>query len=356
MSHIPVSQPRLYSSLFRRGAVPALALLIGVASSLGCGAGESDGQATSSSLCADPEGDCLAHSQSALSSPAEPGPRKTVRFDLSVPLSGGGSVAVTVAGPSDDGRELSRSGAPFPLVVLSPGFVINRSQYGSYLSRLASHGFVAVSQSARAEANHAQYRDDTSKLLTWLLAPTGSSAARISGRIDASRVGLTGHSLGGKISLLVAAKDPRVKAVIAIDPVDAGNPLARDTLPTIRLPAGVPIGLLGETISKTGGSQPCAPADSNYEVLYRSTSADRFALRFLKAAHTDFVDSPGSCFPCLFCPGSLAPKAQSRDLAVKYVTAYFLWTLAGDAAAASYLTGPEAQKDVAAGLIEVTKP
>lgn len=344
------------SPILRRGAVYWLALVAGAAANLHCGAAESDTTSTQASPCSDErDGDCLSQSRSALTSPAEPGPRKTARFDLSVPLSGGGSLAVTVTGPSDDGRELSRTGAPFPLVVLSPGFVINRSQYQSYLSRLASHGFVAVSQSARAEANHAQYRDDTSKLLTWLVSPTGSSASRIAGRIDGNRIGLTGHSLGGKISLLVAAKDPRAKAVIAIDPVDAGAPLARDTLSAIRLPAGVPLGLLGETISKTGGSQPCAPADSNYEVLYRSTTADRFALRFLKAAHTDFVDAPGSCFPCLFCPGSLAPKAQSRDLAVKYVTAYFLWTLAGDRAAASYLTGPEAQKDVAAGLIEVTK-
>ena len=342
------------SLLWRRGLLLWLCVGVGVSAGLGCGVREPAEGSPGSPLCSDES--CLAQSQSALVSPGDPGPRKTARFDLSVPLAGGGNLTVTVTGPSDDGRELSRAGAPYPLVVLSPGFVIGRAQYQSYLTRLASHGFVAVSQTARAEANHGQYRDDTVKLISWLLSPTGSSAARIAGRIDASRVGLTGHSLGGKISLLSAAADPRVKAVIAIDPVDAGSPLSRDSLRLIRLPSGVPIGLLGETISKTGGSQPCAPGDANFEVLYRSTSADRFALRFLKAAHTDFVDNPGACFPCLFCPGSLAPKAQSRDLAVKYVTAYFLWTLAGDAGAAAYLTGSEAQKDVAAGLIEITKP
>lgn len=328
------------------------ALLVSVGLGLHCGSPAALGP--ESAAC--PDESCLAQSQSALSSPAAAGPYRTLRFDLTVPLSGGGSLTVTLAGPSDDGRELSKTLGPRPLVVLSPGFVIGRAQYTGYLNRLASHGFIAVSQTARAEAKHAQYRDDTSKLIDWLTAPTGSSASRIAGRIDASRIGLTGHSLGGKISLLVAAVDPRVKAVLTIDPVDGqGAPLAKDSVGAIRLPAGIPLGFLGETISKTGGAQPCAPADSNYEVLYRSSSASRFALRFLKAAHTDFVDNPASCFPCLFCPGGTAPKAQSRDLAIKYVTAYFLWTLAGERGAETYLTGTEADKDIAAGLVELTR-
>jgi dienelactone hydrolase len=298
---------------------------------------------------------CVSQARFALSPPGQPGPHKIARFDLAVPLAGGGSLTVTIAGPSEDGRELSRVGAPFPLVVLSPGFLLGRGQYDDYLERLASHGFVAVSQSARAEGNHAQYRDDTSKLLSWLIAPTGGSATRLTGRVDSSRIGLAGHSLGGKISLLTAAKDSRVKAVITVDPVDGqGMPLAKDSMAAIHLPPGIPIGFLGETISKSG-AQPCAPAAFNYEVLYASTTAERFAIRFLKAAHADFVDKPASCFPCLFCPGGTAPKSQTHELAMKYLTAYFLYTLAGDAAAASYLTGPEVQKDVAAGDVAVQK-
>lgn len=339
------------SAAARQGftAVPLLYAALAGCAVLGarCGAPET--------TSCDPSG-CVSQSRSALSSPAEPGPRKIARFDLTAPLAGGGSLAITVSGPSDDGRELSRVGAPFPLVVFSPGFVLGRGQYNAYIERLASHGFVAISQSARSESKHAQYRDDTSKLIDWLLAPTGSSAARIAGRVDSSRIGLAGHSLGGKISLLTAAQDSRVQAIVTIDPVDGQDaPLAKDVTAAISLPPGVPIGFLGETISKSGGV-PCTPAAFNYEVLYASTTAPRFAIRFLAAAHADFVDNPSSCFPCLFCPGGTAPKQQTHALAMKYVTAYFLFTLAGDAAAESYLTGAEAQKDVAAGHIMVQKP
>lgn len=38
---------------------------------------------------------------------------------------------------------------------------------------------------------------------------------------------------------------------------------------------------------------------------------------------------------------------------MKYVTAYFLFTLAGETAAASYLTGVEVQRDVAAGAVRL---
>lgn len=114
---------------------------------------------------------CLSQSRFAASAPGQPGPRTTARFDLTVPLSGGGHLAVTVAGPSEDGRKLSRIGAPFPVVVFSPGFLLGRGQYDDYLERLASHGFVAVSQAARSEANHSQYRDDTIKLLPLPVLP-----------------------------------------------------------------------------------------------------------------------------------------------------------------------------------------
>lgn len=65
------------------------------------------------------------------------------------------------------------------------------------------------------------------------------------------------------------------------------------------------------------------------------------------------VSQPASCFPCLSCPGGTAPKADSHAQAVKYVTACFFSTLAGEAAAAYSLTGVEAQEDVAAGAIRV---
>ena len=281
--------------------------------------------------------------------PGVAGPEKTVSFDLQLRLARG-TVSVTVIGPTDDGKEITLRAAPRPLVLISPGFTVDRKQYASYGTRLATYGLVAVLQKAGSEFNHATYRDLTIELLNWLGAPTGSDAARIKGRVDLTRVGLAGHSLGGKISILVAAQDTRVKALLGIDPVDANTPAALPEIGKIKLPTGVPMGFLGETISKTGG-MPCAPASGNYEVLYSEAAAPAFAITLVDAAHNDFVDNFAGCPTCGFCRGGTAPKDRTNRLAVKYTAAYFLWALQGDTRARDYFSGAAFQKDITDGYI-----
>ncbi len=286
--------------------------------------------------------------------PGVAGPEKTVSFDLQVRLSRG-TVSLTVIGPTDDGKELTLRAAPRPLVLISPGFTVDRKQYTNYGTRLATYGLVAVLQKTGTEFNHATYRDATIELLTWLGAPTGSDAGRLKDRVDLNRVGLAGHSLGGKISILVAAQDARVKALLGIDPVDANTPAALPEIGKIKLPTGVPMGFLGETTSKTGG-MPCTPAAGNYEVLYDKAAAPAFAITLVAAAHNDVVDNFASCSTCGFCRGGTAPKDRTNRLAVKYTAAYFLWALQGDARARDYFSGAAIQKDITDGYISrVTK-
>jgi dienelactone hydrolase len=282
--------------------------------------------------------------------PGVPGPRKVVSFDLKIPVGVARSVDVTVFGPTTDGKEITMMGAPFPLVVISPGFTLDRKLFSNYAARLASYGIAAVLQKSSSEFNHATYRDETRDLISWLYNPTNSTGDRVKDRFDKNKLGMAGHSLGGKISLLVAAQDTRVKAVLGIDPVDANNPAAIPELSKIKLPTGVPLVLLGETISKSGG-MPCTPTAGNFEAIYAKANAPAVSITFKDAAHNDFVDNFMSCTFCGVCPGGTAPKDRTNRLAVKYTAAYFLWALAGDARAAAYLTGAEFLKDVTAGYV-----
>lgn len=283
--------------------------------------------------------------------PGVPGPLKVVSFDLKIPVGVARSVDVTVFGPTTDGKEITMMGAPFPLVVISPGFTLDRKLFSNYATRLASYGIAAVLQKSSSEFNHATYRDETRDLISWLYSPTNSTGDHVKDRFDKNKLGLAGHSLGGKISLLVAAQDTRVKAVLGIDPVDANNPAAIPELSKIKLPTGVPLVLLGETISKSGGLMPCTPAAGNFEAIYAKANAPAVSITLKDAAHNDFVDNFMSCGSCGFCPGGTAPKDRTNRLAVKYTAAYFLWTLAGDTRAAAYLTGAEFLKDVTAGYV-----
>jgi predicted dienelactone hydrolase len=286
--------------------------------------------------------------------PNKAGTSYIVIFDQTVQVSMRSSVETTIIGPSEDSIEISKKG-PFPVVVISPGFTLDRKLYQSYAERLASYGIIAVLQKSRSEWTHTQYRDETIALLDWVINPTGFGASRLAGRVDKNRVGLAGHSLGGKISLMVAAKDPRIKALFAIDPVDAGFPQARGELGNIKLAPEIPMAFIGETVSKMGSFMPCAPADSNFEVLYGRAPAPALSITFKDAAHNDFVDNFMNCMTCSFCPGGTAPKDRTNKLAVKYSTAYFVWALKGDKRGADYLTGAELQKDVAMGYVTGAK-
>lgn len=291
--------------------------------------------------------------------PADPGaagPVKTASFSLNAPIAQGINLSILLTGPSDDGKTLSMNGAPFPTVIFSPGFQISVNNYASYANRLASHGFLVVSQTYRSAGNHPQNRDDSIRLVDWLLKPTGNDAARVAGRADPKRIGATGHSLGGKTTFLLAESDKRVLAAIGIDPVNSNPPFGgqgADAITTLGNFGGA-TGFLGET-SNSMGFGACAPAADNYQQFYAKAASPTFAITFVGANHNDFVDQQG-CLVCGVCFGGNANKAQTLSLAVKYVTAFFRRHLLGDADMESYLTGAKFGADAAGGAVtEVTK-
>ena len=265
----------------------------------------------------------------------------------------GGTIGVKHFDVSDDGSTLSMKNAPFPTILFSPGFSVDRNAYSSYTTRLATHGFLVITQAYRNAGDHTQDRDDAIKVINWYLNPTGQDAARVAGRVDANRIGAAGHSLGGKISFLVAEADARIKAAFGIDPVNSPPPLGQAPSAITGLPnykGGT--GFLGETLSQ-GGFMPCAPASDNYQKFYAAANAPSFAITFANAAHNDFVD-PGACLLCgLACPGSKGMQAQTVALANKYTVAYFRYQLLGDLGQMSHLTGAEFQKDAMTGAVSV---
>ncbi|MCY9784154.1 alpha/beta hydrolase [Nocardiopsis sp. EMB25] len=143
-------------------------------------------------------------------------------------------------------RTNARSGVPpaflrdggFPLVVLSPGAGLSRTQMSALAEELASHGFVAAGVDHAHEAAPVEFPDrlvtectgcrsgewalgavnraeDVSFLLDRL---TGSDPAwRWSRVIDADRVGMVGHSWGGTATAETLRAEERVDAGINLD-------------------------------------------------------------------------------------------------------------------------------------------
>ncbi len=227
---------------------------------------------------------------------------------------------------------------PAPMIVFLPGATLTTSMYLPLLERLASHGFVVVRADpsfSLFSADHAAMAADVKAVIDWALAPTEPLASRI----DATKVAMMGHSLGGKLSVMVAFNDPRVKAVFGIDPVNQQSP---NVVPGQVSPLVMPLGFVGEAVDASGGlfGMSCAPAAGNYTTFYNAATASTYAAEwtFADINHMDFVDTcTGSgCSLCNSANGDAAvARARLRILSVAFFRLHFR----AETTMATWLTG-----------------
>ncbi|WP_344602164.1 alpha/beta hydrolase [Streptomyces glaucus] len=130
----------------------------------------------------------------------------------------------------------------FPLVVLSPGFTVNRSTLTLLAEELASRGYVVAAVDHAYESVGTAFpggrllrcvacekippggygvvprgrAEDVSFLLDRLLAGR-HPAWRHAGVIDPTRIGMAGHSIGGASAATAMAGDQRIRAGVNMD-------------------------------------------------------------------------------------------------------------------------------------------
>lgn len=118
--------------------------------------------------------------------------------------------------------EISEEG-PFPVVLFSHGLGGYRYQSSQLLGHLASWGFVVASAEqpernlAKIVENLAPEGDETAETMRTVLAylgeQNGESGSWLEGRLDISRVGVSGHSMGGGGTASMLG-EPGVRAAI----------------------------------------------------------------------------------------------------------------------------------------------
>ncbi|MEV7486561.1 alpha/beta hydrolase family protein [[Kitasatospora] papulosa] len=162
----------------------------------------------------------------------------------------------------------STSDGTFGAVAISPGFTAYQSSIAWLGPRLASQGFVVFTIDTNTTADQPASRGD--QLLAALDYLTGSSSAR--SRIDSSRLGVMGHSMGGGGTLEAAKDRPSLQAAI---PLTGWN--TDKTWPEVKTPTLV-IGADGDTV---------APVATHSEPFYTSlpSSLDKAYLELRGATH-----------------------------------------------------------------------
>jgi dienelactone hydrolase len=151
-----------------------------------------------------------------------------------------GSFAVsrtTVARGSTGGRfgggtiyfPTDTSQGTFGAVVIAPGFTERQSAISWLGPRLASQGFVIFTIDTNSTLDQPSAR--ATQMLAALDFLTQTSSART--RVDAARLGVSGHSMGGGGTLEASRNRPSLKAAVPMAPWDQTKNFSTDVVPTL---------------------------------------------------------------------------------------------------------------------------
>jgi dienelactone hydrolase len=162
----------------------------------------------------------------------------------------------------------STSEGTFGAVAISPGFTASQSTIAWMGPRLASQGFVVITIDTNSIYDQPASRGD--QLRAALSYLTSSSTVR--SRIDASRLAVAGHSMGGGGSLEAAQDQPTLQAAIPLAPWNT-----QKTWSSLRVPTFI-IG---------GESDSVAPVSSHSVPFYNSipASAEKAYMELDGASH-----------------------------------------------------------------------
>ncbi|CAL9341599.1 Poly(ethylene terephthalate) hydrolase [Streptomyces sp. enrichment culture] len=210
----------------------------------------------------------------AADNPYERGPAPTeasieaLRGPYSVAETEVSSLLVTGFGGGTIYYPTSTGDGTFGAVVISPGYTATQSSIAWLGPRLASQGFVVFTIDTNTTLDQPDSRGR--QLLAALDYLTERSSVR--GRIDSSRLGVMGHSMGGGGTLEAAKSRPSLQAAIPLTPWNLDK-----TWPEVRTPTMI-IGADGDTI---------APVASHSEPFYSTLPAgtDRAYLELNNATH-----------------------------------------------------------------------
>lgn len=177
--------------------------------------------------------------------PSPTGPQAVGRMEVVLRDSAGGTLPVTVWYP-----EATRS--PSPVILYSPGWGGTRDQSSIQAENLASHGFVVVgcddvASNPATDPDRGQAIDLSSdaalkatieragrhvvvqanRIIDVLRALENGQVQSLAGRLDLTRIGAMGYSVGGSAVMQAGLMDPRIGAVLNIDGALSGPPADR---------------------------------------------------------------------------------------------------------------------------------
>jgi len=293
------------------------------------------------------------------------------------------SVTISLFGQAQRDATPRDGDAPFPLLIISHGYPGNRYLLSHLGENLASKGYVVVSidhtestyDNAQAFASTLYNRPLDQLFVLQSIAELGAPTSRsfLAGRVDASRSGLIGYSMGGygvvntigggfrtaaaklpgappnnlllersadNLTYQRGGGDARIKAAVAIGPwgMQAGFWDAAG-LAGIRTP----------TLFVAGSADDVSGYENGTRALFRgAVNAERYLLTFLGAGHNAGAPIPAppesyaysqtlKSFPFTHYADPMWDTRRMNNIMAHFITAHFDAQLKGDSSKLAYL-------------------
>jgi pimeloyl-ACP methyl ester carboxylesterase len=283
-----------------------------------------------------------------LTQPAETGPYAVAHVRVKTVNPGTGKrLKADIYYPSLDGV-MDPQGAPYPALVFAHGFLARAFMYAGNGRHLASWGYVVAIPDFPDEDTELR-ASDAGYLFSCLEALNTDEDSRFFQQIDVGRFGLVGHSLGGLTTLMVAARDVRVKAAVALDPVRPprvwrkGSWDYRAEAPSLTAPLAV----------IAAPAQRCNLFAAYRKMFAAAGSGHKAQYVLVDGSHCDYMDVLSSQFPVETCSRVCGrPFSEERlRLVERYTAAWFDYYLKGDTAGYAHIFGARLNDDVLANRI-----
>ncbi|KAL6759054.1 Alpha/Beta hydrolase protein [Haematococcus lacustris] len=285
-----------------------------------------------------------------------PGPCRTAELTpISVRV--GGDNELPVMAQLQVTVPLTASGAPAPcspLVVLSPGFLLNASLYRSYAQDLASWGYAVALYDLNELMDDTQTVAALGKVVDACL-----TQPQLKSQVDPGCIILAGHSRGGKLSCLAAAKDTRIKALLLLDPVDV--------TPMTPPGEGYPSCLAGLRAATSGARQlpvlvvgaaqggDVIPASGNYKRFSAVCAGPLWEVDLLGSAHLSFLDKQVGLLSMFSQPGTTSDASVRAASKVAMLTWLAHTTSPSMPPAAATAAGLQVTEAVAAASRQISQ-
>ncbi|GAA2809099.1 dienelactone hydrolase family protein [Saccharopolyspora taberi] len=207
-----------------------------------------------------------------------------------------------------------RSGLGLPAIAFGHGWLQPPRRYLGLFRHLASWGIVVAAPGTQRGvlASHSAFTTDLRTALD-VCVNVRLGEGEIS--VDASKLAVAGHAMGGGCAVLAAAEDERIRAVATLAVAET-RPSALDAAQQVHVPG----------LHLTGGKDLLTPPVANAEPIARAWGGPVQLRTVKKASHLGFTE--GRHWTELVLHGR--SEYGTQRLAKALLTAFLLRTLTGD--------------------------